>query len=252
MSIREAMAFGHTKVGIWHYCTDGATRFGQTNTCADCSGFVSRCLWEGGMAHGAFPESSGDMARWFVSNPTRRLDPQAAKRIYGAVLVYGGFVNGPHGHVVFSMGDGTHTLESSGSGAGVNHGNINRLVWSHAGLAPISYAPPAPPPPPVDPEVLDVEHGMAVDVIVNPNDHNSGYTLDRWGGVHPFGAAKPFPNVGYWPGLDAARRIVVTDWSKPAGYVMDLDGGLHAFGGNVTPPGAAYWKGGKLVPISEL
>ena len=36
----------------------------------------------------------------------------------------------------------------------------------------------------------DVEHGMAVDVVVNPADPNSGYTLDRWGGVHPFGAAE--------------------------------------------------------------
>ena len=98
----------------------------------------------------------------------------------------------------------------------------------------------------------DVEHGMAVDVVVNPADPTSGYTLDRWGGVHPFGTAKPAPNVAYWAGLDVARRIVITDWNIPAGYVMDLDGGLHAFGGNKSPKNAAYWKGGKIVPIVEL
>jgi hypothetical protein len=98
----------------------------------------------------------------------------------------------------------------------------------------------------------DVEHGMAVDFIVNPSDAASGYTLDRWGGIHSFGAAKPVRGTGYWPGQDVARRIVVTDWVTPAGYVMDLDGGLHPFGGLPKVTGAAYWKGGKVVPFNEL
>jgi hypothetical protein len=91
-----------------------------------------------------------------------------------------------------------------------------------------------------------------VDFVVNPNDPTSGYTLARWGGVHPFGAAKAAPNVAYWAGLDVARRIVITDWAKPAGYIMDLDGGVHPFGGNKNVTNAAYWKGGKIVPIVEL
>jgi hypothetical protein len=105
-----------------------------------------------------------------------------------------------------------------------------------------------PPKPPED----DVEHGMAVDFVVNPADATSGYTLDRWGGIHAFGAAKAARGTGYWPGQDVARRIVVTDWVKPAGYVMDLDGGIHPFGGNPAVNGAAYWKGGKVVPFNEL
>jgi hypothetical protein len=58
--------------------------------------------------------------------------------------------------------------------------------------------------------------------------------------------------TGYWPGQDVARRIVVTDWGRPAGYVMDLDGGIHPFGGNPRPAGTAYWKGGVVKPFNEL
>jgi hypothetical protein len=98
----------------------------------------------------------------------------------------------------------------------------------------------------------DVEHGMAVDVILNPTDPTSGYTLDRWGGIHPFGPHAPAVTIGgYWPGQDVARRIVVTDWTLGQGYVMDLDGGLHPFNGAPRVTGAAYWRGGKIVPIAE-
>jgi hypothetical protein len=97
----------------------------------------------------------------------------------------------------------------------------------------------------------DVEHGMAVDVTVNPNDPTSGYTLDRWGGIHPFGAAKPVYNAAYWPGQDVARRLVVTNWNRPAGYVMDLDGGLHPFGGLAKPSNSAYFPNGKIMPFNE-
>jgi hypothetical protein len=98
----------------------------------------------------------------------------------------------------------------------------------------------------------DVEHGMAVDFIVNPSDPTSGYTLDRWGGVHAWGAAKPVRTSSYWPGQDVARRVVITDWTRPAGYVLDLDGGIHPFGGNAAVRGAVYWKGGKIVPMNEV
>jgi hypothetical protein len=103
------------------------------------------------------------------------------------------------------------------------------------------------------PEEDDVEHGMAVDVILNPLDPTSGYTLDRWGGVHKFGTSAPATRItGYWPGQDVARRIVVTDWNAGKGYVMDLDGALHPFGGAPLVAGTPYWRGGKIVPFVEL
>ena len=70
-----------------------------------------------------------------------------------------------------------------------------------------------------------MEHGMAVDVILNPTDPTSGYTLDRWGGIHAFGSAVAVQTTSFWPGQDVARRVVVSDWATAAGYVMDLDGG---------------------------
>ncbi len=97
----------------------------------------------------------------------------------------------------------------------------------------------------------DVEHGMAVDVILNPADPTSGYTLDRWGGIHNFGAAVTATATAFWPGQDVARRIMVTNWSTGAGYVMDLDGALHPFGGAPPVAGTPYWSGGIIVPIAE-
>jgi hypothetical protein len=98
----------------------------------------------------------------------------------------------------------------------------------------------------------DVEHGMAVDVILNPTDPTSGYTLDRWGGIHHFGSAVPAQGSGFWPGQDVARRILVTDWVRGRGYVMDLDGGMHPFGGAPRVSGTPYWRGGKVVPFTEV
>ena len=86
----------------------------------------------------------------------------------------------------------------------------------------------------------DVEHGMAVDVVLNPNDPKSGYTLDRWGGVHNFGAAVPVTTTAYWPHQDVAREVRITDWAAGKGYVMDLDGALHPFGGAPRISGAPY------------
>ena len=97
----------------------------------------------------------------------------------------------------------------------------------------------------------DVEHGMAVDIVMHPLDPKSGYTLDRWGGVHNFGNVPPLMATGYWPGQDVARRIVITDWAAPKGYVMDLDGGMHSLGGAPRVKGTPYWRGGKIVPIAE-
>jgi len=98
----------------------------------------------------------------------------------------------------------------------------------------------------------DVEHGMAVDVILNPSDPTSGYTLDRWCGIHAFGSALAVQTSSFWPGQDVARRIVVSDWVRGRGYVMDLDGAMHPFNGAPRVTGAPYWRGGKIVPFSEL
>jgi hypothetical protein len=34
-----------------------------------------------------------------------------------------------------------------------------------------------------------------------------GYTVDAWGGIHPFGGAGAASTTGWWPGLDMARGV---------------------------------------------
>lgn len=73
-----------------------------------------------------------------------------------------------------------------------------------------------------------------------------GYTLDLFGGLHPFGGAPPTQGGPYWLGQDVARKVVVGP--SGAGYVMDAYGGLHPFGTPAAaappvPQGLPYWPG---------
>lgn len=111
-------------------------------------------------------------------------------------------------------------------------------------------------------EELDVEHGMAVDVIVKPGTGVPGippvgYVLDRWGGVNAFGGAKPVLVSAWWKETDVARRLIVTDWTRGYGYVMDLHGPLHPFGPSDRdrPPSASgvpNWTSGPIVRFGEI
>lgn len=56
-----------------------------------------------------------------------------------------------------------------------------------------------------------------------------GYTLDAYGGVHPFGNAPAVTVTGYWNGWDIARGIALRADGK-SGYVLDGWGGAHPFG----------------------
>ncbi len=78
-----------------------------------------------------------------------------------------------------------------------------------------------------------------------------GYTLDGFGGLHPFavggGSAAPAATgAPYWPGWDIARAVARRA-DRRSGYVLDGLGGVHRFAssGTALPPavsGAAYWK----------
>ena len=78
-----------------------------------------------------------------------------------------------------------------------------------------------------------------------------GYSLDAFGGVHPFGDSPPVTVTGYWPNWDVARALALNPCdgaTQISGWVMDAFGGLHPFADAGTPMPAlpdttAYWPG---------
>jgi HYDIN/CFA65/VesB family protein len=74
----------------------------------------------------------------------------------------------------------------------------------------------------------------------------AGFTLDGYGGVHPFGFRPngPVGPSGYWPRWDIARSIHLNPTSTtatPFGWTMEGFGGVHAFAGGQSLPPGPYW-----------
>jgi hypothetical protein len=91
---------------------------------------------------------------------------------------------------------------------------------------------------------------IARDIVLVPGDGgHSGYTLDGWGGVHPFhvngdGSVMPANiSTAYWSGWDIARGMFLLPGSATAGYTLDGWGGLHPFGGAPAIVSQSYWPG---------
>jgi len=233
----------------------------------DCSGAVwDSYRWASLPDPPPFPLSStagyafmSDHMGWTVAlDRTNGLAPDTALEP-GDILIYDKYRDpynseGQRGHTEIWMsreGDMFHSMGSDGNG--VDFYTRPAKFWCMAIRVPGTST--------ISPDDLakliafleeyDVEHGMAVDVILNPSDPTSGYTLDRWGGVHQFGHAPAATVTAYWPGQDVARKVLVTNWTTGAGYVMDLDGALHPFNGAPRVNGLPYWKGGKIVGIAE-
>ena len=73
-------------------------------------------------------------------------------------------------------------------------------------------------------------------------DGTSGYTLDAYGGIHPFGGAPARSTDAYWPGWDIARGIALRA-DGTSGYTLDGFGGIHPFGGAPAVAAGTYWPG---------
>ncbi len=82
--------------------------------------------------------------------------------------------------------------------------------------------------------------------VVLRADGRSGYVLDDWGGLHPFGGAPTVRVSGYWVGQDYARGLVLRA-DGVSGYVLDAWGGLHPFGGAPAVHATGYWPGEDVV-----
>lgn len=95
---------------------------------------------------------------------------------------------------------------------------------------------------------------IARGVAVSPGGAG-GYTLDGFGGVHPFGNAPAVTVSGYWPGWDIARGIALRP-DGHSGYVLDGWGGAHPFGpaGDVPPnvQMTGYWPGWDIARALQL
>ncbi len=84
-------------------------------------------------------------------------------------------------------------------------------------------------------------------MVLTPNSSPlsvMGYTLDGYGGIHPFGGAPPVADSATWPGQDIARGIVLTpsrDAVSVQGYTLDYSGGIHPFGGAPAVTPSAVW-----------
>lgn len=74
-------------------------------------------------------------------------------------------------------------------------------------------------------------------------------TVDYQGGLHNDFAATAVTGGAWWPGWDAARDIVVTDWTNQRGYVLDLFGGVQSFGGAVSAYGGPYEVGTDIARV---
>ena len=86
-----------------------------------------------------------------------------------------------------------------------------------------------------------------------PTGTLSGWTLDGWGGLHPFGGAGSSPapvGAPYWPGWDIARGVALD--SSGWGVVVDGWGGLHTFSTRAgvripTLTSSTYWRSWDIV-----
>lgn len=89
-------------------------------------------------------------------------------------------------------------------------------------------------------------------VALIPGGGGAGYSLDGFGGLHPFGGAPAVTaSTGSWKGWDIARSVAIAPNSTRTavtGYVLDGYGGIHPFaaGSAALPPGVRtgpYWSG---------
>jgi len=98
-------------------------------------------------------------------------------------------------------------------------------------------------------EIVNSGSGVARGIVILPDSTPgsvAGYTLDGYGGIHPFGGALGISSFAYWLGWDIARGITLSpnaSKTNPAGWTLDGYGGVHQFGGAPAITNFAYWNG---------
>ena len=59
----------------------------------------------------------------------------------------------------------------------------------------------------VNPSAYWIGWDIARGIWMLPGSASAGYTLDGWGGLHPFGGAPAIKSSAYWPGWDIAKGV---------------------------------------------
>jgi spore germination protein YaaH len=123
------------------------------------------------------------------------------------------------------------------------------VLDAFGGIHPFTVAGDTQPAAPSPPAAYWPGWPIARDIVIVPGStytSYSGYVLDGWGGIHPFGNAAKVSGGPWWPGWDIARRLVLLPGSSNAGYVVDGWGGLHPFGGASPVQATQYTPGWDL------
>jgi SpoIID/LytB domain protein len=187
------------------------------------------------------PFGGAPLVRWTPMPVARR----TTDLVLGADGV-SGFVVDDHGNR-YPFGPGTPPPTTSGSASGVmasagrpdGSGYLVTSTGSVIAVGAPGVASPAAP-------------GPVVDLAAVPQI--SGYVLDGFGGLHPFGGAPPAVGATYRSGHDWARRAIVRP--DGAGYVLDANGRLLPFGTTSAPvppvPATATWPGWDIARDAAL
>ncbi len=204
------------------------------------AGSTTRCLFMRRYTYGLVLSNMSDVPRAFGGAPTglagcRYLNDAWA---YGAPVQGGACVNavppstvGPRAGLVYRYDTRPHAAKDvqvhpTAAGAFTYVLHADGTIISSGG-APAVTGPRF---------GFDIARALAL-----RSDGVSGWVLDGYGALHPFGGAPAMSGSPYWPGWDIARDVVLL--SDAGGYVLDGFGGLHPFGNAPKATHAAYWSG---------
>ncbi|HZR14766.1 MAG TPA: VCBS repeat-containing protein [Acidimicrobiia bacterium] len=177
-------------------------------------------------------DDGGPAGTWYSrATPTSRSGSTAS----GGSVLYGlpGHTYTVDARAVDGAGNVSGQSSTTVSFAGATRAQPFTAAYTTAWDGTVGAAASAPLPASTFPAPLG--RGIAV-----TSDGTGGYTVDAFGGLHPFGAAPLVHTNAYWPGWDIVRGVALN--GDGSGYVLDGFGGLHPFGGAV-PMSGAYWRG---------
>ncbi|HSX22697.1 MAG TPA: hypothetical protein VLE97_08005 [Gaiellaceae bacterium] len=207
----DALGFCESKVGDCYFA--GGCRCEVDCKCQDCSGLPVAATRVAGMWMPCI--NSSGFARWFREAGTIISFEEAIWTPF-AIMVRGPCDgecgDGPIGHVMPTVGDGSHTCEAMGRAYGIRYGSVfNRRVARCGKVPGLIYGPKLPPKPPPPPRpVIRLEPDMIIQPFHVKSDGHTRVAIPK-----------------KWPdGRYRSARIFV----RPDGSGLDCRGGSALVG----------------------